>query len=154
MSTATQFVWGAATASYQIEGAVAEDGRGLSIWDVYSHTPGKILNGDDGDVACDHYHRWRDDIATMSELHLGAYRFSIAWPRILPTGRGRINQAGIDFYGHLIDALLEAGIRPFVTLYPIDLPQALQEDGNGWLRRSIVEDFSTFVDVVTRAFGD
>src|SRR5215218_4119734 len=102
------FVWGAATASYQIEGAVREDGRGPSIRDIFSHTPGKTENGDNGDVACDHYHRRRDDIALMREIGLDAYRFSIAWPRIIPAGRGRVNQAGLDFYDRLVDGLLDA----------------------------------------------
>src|SRR5689334_2183903 len=121
------FVWGTATASYQIEGAVHEDGRGESIWDRFSHTPGKVVNDDTGDVACDHYHRWRDDIGLMRELGLRAYRLSIAWPRILPQGVGAVNTAGLDFYDRLVDGLLEAGIRPFVTLYHWDLPQALED---------------------------
>jgi len=148
------FVLGAATASYQIEGAVEEDGRGKSIWDVFSHTAGKIGDGMTGDVACDHYHRWREDVALMKQLKLKAYRFSISWPRILPKGRGKVNQAGVDFYSRLVDGLLEAGITPFVTLYHFDLPQALQEDGGGWLRRGIVEDYVNYVDVVSRALGD
>ena len=126
------FLWGTATASYQIEGAVHEDGRGESIWDRFSHTPGTILDGSTGDVACDHYHRWREDIGLMKELGLRAYRFSIAWPRILPHGRGPVNQAGLDFYSRLVDGLLAAGITPFATLYHWDLPQTLQERG-GWL---------------------
>ena len=125
------FVWGAATASYQIEGAWDENGKGESIWDRFSHTPGKVQDGDTGDIACDHYHHWRDDVALMKDLGLKAYRFSIAWPRILPAGRGEVNQAGIDFYSQLVDALLEAGIEPWVTLYHWDLPQALQDEG-GW----------------------
>ena len=125
---------GAATASYQIEGAATEDGRGPSIWDTLSHTPGKIKNGDTGDVADDHYHRWREDIALMRELGLDAYRFSMAWPRILPNGRGAVNEAGLDFYDRLVDGLLSAGIQPFVTLYHWDLPQALQDAG-GWANR-------------------
>jgi beta-glucosidase len=148
------YVWGAATAAYQIEGAVAEDGRGRSIWDIYSHTPGNILNDDNGDVACDHYHRWRDDIALMRQLNLNAYRFSVSWPRILPEGRGRVNQAGLDFYDRLVDALLDSDITPFVTLYHFDLPQPLQDDGGGWLRRGIADDFERHVDVVSRALGD
>ncbi len=147
------FVWGAATASYQIEGAAREDGRGESIWDRFSHTPGKVLNGDTGDVACDHYHRWREDIALMRELGLAAYRFSVAWPRILPDGRGSINDAGLDFYDRLVDGLLEAGIAPWVTLYHWDLPQAL-EDAGGWPNRETADAFVTFVDVVSRRLGD
>src|SRR3712207_2108228 len=134
------FVWGTATASYQIEGAVREDGRGESIWDRFSHTPGKTLGGDTGDVACDHYHRWRDDLALMRELGLRAYRFSVAWPRILPAGRGRPNAAGLDFYERLVDGLLAAGIAPWVTLYHWDLPQAL-EDAGGWPHRDTADAF-------------
>jgi beta-glucosidase len=123
------FLWGAATASYQIEGAWNDDGRGESIWDRFSHTPGNVLNVDTGDVACDHYHRWSEDIEVMKQLGLRAYRFSIAWPRLLPEGRGRVNQPGLDFYSRLVDALLEAGIQPLVTLYHWDLPQVLQDEG-------------------------
>src|SRR5215207_9208239 len=125
------FLWGSATAAYQIEGGATEGGRGPSIWDTFSHTPGKTLNGDTGDVACDHYHRWSDDIQLMRKLGLQAYRFSVAWPRILPEGRGRINEAGLAFYDRLVDGLLEAGITPWVTLYHWDLPQVL-DDAGGW----------------------
>ena len=126
------FIWGAATSSYQIEGAWDEDGKGESIWDRFSHTPGKVDNGDTGDVACDHYHRWLEDIDLMKEIGLKAYRFSIAWARILPQGRGKINQAGIDFYSRSCRCVcLEAGIEPWVTLYHWDLPQALEDEG-GW----------------------
>ena len=148
------FVWGAATASYQIEGAAREDGRGESIWDRFSHTPGKVLNGDTGDVAADHYHRYREDIALMKQLGLKGYRFSIAWPRILPDGVGAVNEAGLAFYDRLVDALLEAGITPFVTLYHWDLPQALQDRQGGWLSRAIVEQFVHYADVVSRRLGD
>ncbi len=148
------FVWGAATAAYQIEGAVRQDGRGQTIWDTFTRQPGAILGGDTGDTACDHYHRWQHDIALMSQLHLHAYRFSIAWARILPEGRGAVNQAGLDFYDRLVDGLLEAGIEPFVTLYHWDLPQALFEDGGGWLRRGIADDFARYADIVSRALGD
>ncbi|MFN8373442.1 MAG: GH1 family beta-glucosidase [Anaerolineae bacterium] len=148
------FIWGTATAAYQIEGASNEDGRGASIWDVFADTPGKILDGSSGDIACDHYHRWRDDVALMQSLNLNGYRFSIAWSRILPEGRGRVNQAGIDFYSRLVDGLLETGITPFVTLYHWDLPQALQDDGKGWLRRGIADDFAAYADVISRALGD
>ena len=134
------FIWGVATAAYQIEGAWNEDGKGESIWDRFSHTPGKIANGDTGDVACDHYHRWREDVALMKEMGLRAYRFSISWPRLLPEGRGRVNAAGLDFYDRLVDALLEAAIEPFVTLYHWDLPQALQDRG-GWPARATAEAF-------------
>lgn len=147
------FIWGAATASYQIEGAWDEDGKGESIWDRFSHTPGKVLNGDTGDTACDHYHRWRKDIALMKDLGLNAYRFSTAWARILPDGRGKVNQAGIDFYSQLVDTLLETGITPFVTLYHWDLPQVLQDEG-GWAHRMIVDAFVEYADVMTRALGD
>ena len=125
------FRWGAATASYQIEGATKEDGRGESIWDRFAHTPGKVKNGDTGDVACDSYHRWREDIGLLKAMNLTSYRFSIAWPRIQPTGKGAANAKGLDYYSRLIDGLLAAGIRPFVTLYHWDLPQAL-EDAGGW----------------------
>jgi beta-glucosidase len=147
------FIWGTATASYQIEGAWAVDGKGESIWDRFSHTPGKVDNGDTGDVACDHYHRWREDVALMKELDLKAYRFSVAWPRVLPEGRGRINQAGIDFYSQLVDRLLEVGIEPAVTLYHWDLPQALQDEG-GWPARTSVDAFVEYALAVSRALGD
>ncbi len=148
-----QFIWGAATSSYQIEGAWDEDGKGESIWDRYAHTPGKILDGSTGDVACDHYHRWPEDIALMKELGLKAYRFSISWPRILPEGRGRVNQAGLDFYNRLVDGLLEAGITPFATLYHWDLPQALQDRG-GWPERATAEAFAEYAGVTSRSLGD
>jgi beta-glucosidase len=147
------FLWGAATASYQIEGAVGEDGRGPSIWDTFSHTPGAVLNGDTGDVACDHYHRWREDVALLRDLGVGAYRFSVAWPRVQPTGSGAVNQAGLDFYSQLVDGLLEAGIRPVVTLYHWDLPQAL-EDGGGWRVRQTAELFAQYATIVHGALGD
>lgn len=147
------FLWGTATSSYQIEGAAREDGRGESIWDRFSHTPGKIEDGSTGDVACDHYHRWQDDIALMKGLGMQAYRFSVAWPRILPEGRGRINQAGLDFYSRLVDGLLDAGITPFATLYHWDLPQALQDRG-GWPARATAEAFVEYADVVSQALGD
>ncbi|MBA2634577.1 MAG: family 1 glycosylhydrolase, partial [Chloroflexi bacterium] len=136
------FAWGTATASYQIEGAVDEDGRGRSIWDTFSHTPGNVANGDTGDVACDHYHRWSDDVDLIASYGLGAYRFSVAWPRIQPDGRGAVNQKGIDFYRRLVDRLVEKGIKPAATLYHWDLPQALQDDGGGWQNREIVERFA------------
>src|SRR5579872_5970105 len=131
------FLWGAASAAYQIEGATHEDGRGESIWDRFCRLPGKVRNQDDGDIACDFYHRYPDDIRLMRGLGLDAFRFSIAWPRILPNGRGRINEKGLDFYDRLVDALLAANIRPFVTLYHWDLPQAL-EDAGGWTNRDLV----------------
>lgn len=147
------FLWGAATASYQIEGAAREDGRGESVWDRFSHTPGKVQMGHTGDVACDHYHRWQEDIAIMKRLGLKAYRLSVAWPRILPEGRGAVNQAGLDFYSRLVDGLLEANITPFITLFHWDLPQALQEFG-GFANRAIVDDFVNYADVITRHLGD
>ena len=148
-----KFIWGAATASYQIEGAWNEDGKGESIWDRFSHTPGKVQDGDTGDVACDHYHRWESDLQLVKDLGLNAYRFSIAWPRILPNGRGRINQAGLDFYKRIIDRVLELRIEPFATLYHWDLPQKIQDEG-GWPARVSAEAFVEYADIVTRAFGD
>lgn len=156
MSTITfpeNFIWGAATSSYQIEGAWNKDGKGESIWDRFSHTPGKIEDGSTGDVACGHYHRWREDVALMKEIGLHAYRFSLSWPRLLPQGRGRANPAGLDFYSQLVDALLEAGIEPFVTLYHWDLPQALQDQG-GWPARTTAEAFVEYADLVSRRLGD
>jgi beta-glucosidase len=147
------FVWGAAAAAYQIEGAWNEDGKGESIWDRFCHTPGKIDNGDTGDVACDHYHLWRDDIRLMKEIGLKAYRFSISWPRLFPGGRGEINQSGIDFYSQLVDELLEKEIEPYVTLYHWDLPQALQDQG-GWPARITAEAFVEYADLVSRKLGD
>lgn len=147
------FIWGAATASYQIEGAWNEDGKGESIWDRFSHTPGKIRNNDTGDVADDHFHRYREDVALMKTLGLNAYRFSISWPRILPMGIGSVNQSGIDFYSRLVDELLKAGIQPFTTLYHWDLPQVLFEVG-GWPARSTAEAFVEYTDVITHALGD
>ena len=147
------FVWGAATASYQIEGAWNEDGKGESIWDRFSHTPGKIQDGDTGDTACDHYHRWESDLQLVKALGLGAYRFSIAWPRILPNGRGQVNQAGLDFYNRIVDRLLELHIEPFVTLYHWDLPQTLQDAG-GWPARASADAFVEYADVVTRSLDD
>lgn len=147
------FIWGAATASYQVEGAWNEDGKGESIWDRFSHTPGKVKNNDTGDVAIDHYHRMQEDVALMGDLGLQAYRFSISWPRILPLGCGKVNQAGLDFYDRLVDSLLEKKIDPFVTLYHWDLPQALQDEG-GWPVRSTAEAFVEYADVVSRYLGD
>jgi len=147
------FLWGAATSSYQIEGAWQDDGRGESIWDRFSHTPGKIADGSNGDVACDHYHRWRDDVALLKQLGVHAYRLSIAWPRILPTGRGAINQKGLDFYSRLVDELLKNEIQPVATLYHWDLPQALQDQG-GWPLRATAEAFVEYTDIVSRHLGD
>ena len=147
------FLWGAATSAYQIEGAVAEDGRGVSIWDTFSHTPGKVARGHTGDVACDHYHRYRDDVALMSELGLTAYRFSIAWPRLMPSGRGEVNEAGLDFYSRLVDELLDHGIAPIATLYHWDLPQRLQDAG-GWTNRDTALRLADYAAVVGRRLGD
>jgi len=147
------FLWGAATASYQIEGAWNEDGKGESIWDRFCHTPGMVENGNTGDVACDHYHRWREDVELMKVIGLKAYRFSIGWPRILPAGRGEIAKVGLEFYSKLVDALLEAGIEPWVTLYHWDLPQALQDEG-GWPARISVDAFVEYADVVSLVLGD
>lgn len=144
---------GVATSSYQIEGAVAEDGRAPSIWDRFTHTAGKIKDGSSGDVACDHYHRMLDDVALMAWLGIDAYRFSIAWPRVLPQGRGAVNARGLDFYERLVDALLERGIAPCATLYHWDLPDALEVEG-GWLARSTVEAFAEYTHVVARRLGD
>lgn len=147
------FVWGTATSAYQIEGAWDEDGKGESIWDRFVQMPGAVMNGDTGKIACDHYHRWRDDVALLRALQIQAYRFSLAWTRILPDGRGQVNHKGLDFYSRLVDALLEAGIQPFVTLYHWDLPQCLQDQG-GWTARSTVDAFAEYTDVVSRALGD
>ena len=147
------FVWGVAGSAYQVEGAVAEDGRGESIWDRFSATPGRIVNGDTGVVACDSYHRFGDDVQLMHELGIGAYRFSISWPRILPAGRGDVNPAGLDFYDRMVDRLLADGIEPYVTLYHWDLPQAL-EDRGGWPSRDTVEAFVEFTEVVVSRLGD
>jgi beta-glucosidase len=147
------FVWGAATSAYQVEGAVAEDGRAPSVWDTFAKVPGAILGGDTGDIACDHYHRWPQDIGLMGELGLAAYRFSIAWPRILPKGGGVVNEAGLDFYDRLVDGLLAAGITPYPTLYHWDLPQTLQDKG-GWPARDTALRFADYAAVVTERLGD
>jgi beta-glucosidase len=147
------FLWGAATASYQIEGAANEDGRGESVWDRFAATPGKVRNGDSGAVACDFYHRYRDDIRLMRELGIDAFRFSIAWPRVLPEGRGAVNPKGLDFYDRLVDELVANGITPFCTLFHWDTPQAL-EDLGGWPNRDTVDAFCEYVDVVSARLGD
>ena len=147
------FRWGCSTSSYQIEGAAFEDGRGESIWDRFCATPGHIRDGSSGAVACDHYHRWPEDLDLAQSLGVNAYRFSIAWPRILPSGRGAINQKGLDFYSRLVDGMLERGLQPWATLYHWDLPQALQEQG-GWASRETVDAFVEYTDVVTRSLGD
>ncbi|MFI7241379.1 GH1 family beta-glucosidase [Streptomyces qinglanensis] len=147
------FLWGAATSAYQIEGAVREGGRTPSIWDTYSHTPGRVAGGDTGDVACDHYHRYREDVALMSELGLGAYRFSVSWPRVQPTGRGPAAQRGLDFYRALADELLGAGITPLLTLYHWDLPQEVEDEG-GWPARETAHRFAEYAGLVAEALGD
>ncbi|MEV6816770.1 GH1 family beta-glucosidase [Micromonospora sp. NPDC051296] len=147
------FLWGAATAAYQIEGAARDDGRGESIWDTFSRTPGKVHAGHTGDVACDHYHRYADDVALMAELGLQAYRFSVSWPRIQPDGTGPVNPRGLDFYDRLTDALLGRGIDPIITLYHWDLPQTLQDRG-GWTARDTAEHFATYASAVYARLGD
>jgi beta-glucosidase len=147
------FVWGAATSAYQIEGAGGEDGRGESIWDRFSHSPGRTRDGATGDVAADHYHRYREDVGLIAELGLGAYRFSVAWPRVLPSGEGTVNAAGLDFYDRLVDELAARGIAAFVTLYHWDLPQPL-EDAGGWPNRHTADAFAAFARVVARRLGD
>ncbi|MFJ3937984.1 GH1 family beta-glucosidase [Streptomyces parvus] len=147
------FTWGVATAAYQIEGAVAEDGRSPSIWDTFSHTPGKVDGGDTGDTACDHYHRVPEDIGLIKRLGADAYRFSIAWPRVVPGGDGPVNKAGLDFYDRLVDGLLEAGVTPFATLYHWDLPQVLQDRG-GWIVRETSEHFAAYASHVVERLGD
>jgi len=147
------FVWGAATASYQIEGGVKEDRRGESIWDTFCRIPGKIFNGHNGDVACDHFHRYKDDVKLMKELGLKAYRFSVAWPRVFPQGRGSVNLKGLEFYRRLTNELKENGIEPYVTLYHWDLPQALQDLG-GWDRRDIADDFAEYSMMMYNSLGD
>lgn len=147
------FVWGVSTSAYQIEGAAAVDGRGPSVWDHYCRGPGRIADGDSGDVACDHYHRYAEDIALMRELNIRAYRFSVAWPRVLPAGRGAVNEAGLSFYDRLIDGLLAAGIEPWLCLYHWDLPQALQDQG-GWINREIAGWFADYAALIGRRFGD
>jgi beta-glucosidase len=147
------FMWGAATAAYQVEGAWNEDGKGESIWDRFSHTPGKVANGDTGDVACDHYHHYVEDVALMQKIGLKGYRFSVSWPRVLPDGHLRINPAGLDFYDRLVDRLLGANIQPFLTLYHWDLPQALSEVG-GWTARETCYAFADYAALLAKRLGD
>lgn len=147
------FVWGASTSSYQIEGAVEVDGRGQSIWDTFSHSPGRVKGGDTGDVACDHYRRWPEDIELLARGGFAAYRFSTAWPRILPAGSGAVEARGLDFYDRLVDGLVARGITPWLCLYHWDLPQQLQDLG-GWVRRDIAEKFADYARVVVRRLGD
>ncbi|MGH2636917.1 MAG: GH1 family beta-glucosidase [Actinomycetota bacterium] len=150
VSFPTGFLWGAATAAYQVEGAVHEGGRGPSIWDTFSHTPGRVAGGDTGDVACDQFHRYEDDAALMADLGIGAYRFSVSWPRIQPEGRGAANRAGLDYYRRLVDSLNRHGILPMLTLYHWDLPQAL-EDRGGWTSRDTASRFADYADLVAGA---
>jgi beta-glucosidase len=147
------FLWGTATASYQIEGAAQLDGRGVSIWDTFSKTPGKVVGGDNGDIACDHYHRYPEDIEIMKDLGVKAYRLSIAWPRLFPNGDEVREERGFNFYNDLIDALIEAGIEPMVTLYHWDLPQKL-EDAGGWANRETVDAFAKYAKACAEEFGD
>jgi beta-glucosidase len=149
----SDFVWGAATASYQIEGAAHEDGRGESVWDRFCATPGKVRGGDNGDVACDFYHRYRDDVKLMKQLGLDAFRFSIAWPRVVPQGRGKVNEAGLDFYDRLVDELLANEIEPFATLFHWDSPQSLEDQG-GWRVRETAEAFVEYAEIVAGRLGD
>ncbi|MBE6836505.1 MAG: beta-glucosidase [Ruminococcus sp.] len=153
MSFRKDFAWGVATASYQIEGATYEDGKGLSVWDEFTHINGKILDNSTGDVACDHYHRYKEDVKLMAELGIKAYRFSICWPRIIPDGIGEVNQKGLDFYNSLIDELLKYGIEPYVTLYHWDLPYELHKKG-GWLNSESVDWFEYYTSVFAKHFGD
>ena len=148
-----QFAWGAAACAYQIEGAWNDDAKGPSIWDTFSRLPGKIMDGSNADVACDHYHRWQEDVGIMSGLNMNAYRLSISWPRVLPEGRGKVNAAGLDFYDRLIDALLARGIQPYVTLYHWDLPQALHDAG-GWPNRDTARHFADYARVMAERLGD
>lgn len=147
------FVWGVSTSSYQIEGAAQEDGRGPSIWDTHCRIPGKVANAETGDIACDHYHRYAEDVALMSELGIGGYRFSVAWPRVLPQGRGQSNEVGLAFYDRLVDALLSARIEPWLCLYHWDLPQALEDQG-GWTNRDSAAWFADYAALVGRRLGD
>ncbi len=148
------FLFGSGTSAYQIEGAWNEDGKGESNWDYWSHTPGKIKGGGTGDVAVDHYHRWQEDVALMKRIGLKAYRFSIAWARVQPDGRGPLNPKGVDFYNRLIDALVKAGIEPFVTLCHYDIPQALDEKFGGWVNREMTDWFADYARQMARVYGD
>ena len=147
------FLWGVATAAYQIEGAAREDGKGPSLWDIFSHIHGKIRDGSSGDIACDHYHRWQSDFILLTELGVNAYRFSVSWPRVLPEGKGQVNLKGLDFYSRLVDGLLERGITPMVTLWHADHPQALEECG-GWVNRGMVDWFADYAALLFDHLGD
>ena len=153
MGFSEDFLWGTATASYQVEGAVTKDGRGKSIWDTFAHTPGKIMHGHTGDIACDQYHRYEQDVELMRQMNAGAYRFSIAWPRILPDGRGQPNARGLDYYKRLCDSLRSADVRPCATLYHWDLPQILQDEG-GWPARDTTKYFADYAALCFRELGD
>ena len=153
MSFRKDFAWGVATASYQIEGAWNEDGKGLSVWDVYTHEAGRIKDGTTGDVACDHYHRFQDDVKLMKELGIRAYRFSLSWPRLIPNGVGELNLAGVKFYSDLIDSLLEYGITPYVTLFHWDYPYALYKKG-AWLNDDSVRWFADYAAKVVELYSD
>ena len=153
MSFRKDFMWGAATASFQIEGAWNEDGKSPSIWDVFCEEPGRIEDGSDGKVACDHYHRYKEDVKLMADLGLKAYRFSIAWPRVIPEGTGKVNEKGLEFYSNLVDELLKYNITPFVTLYHWDLPYSLQIKG-GWLNPEISDWFEEYTRAVVAKLGD
>jgi beta-glucosidase len=150
---ANGFLWGTATAAYQVEGAWNEDGKGESIWDRFAHTPGNIERGETGDIACDQYHRYPEDIAMMKQLGLKAYRFSLSWPRIYPNGHGEINPKGLEHYDQMVDAILAADIEPWITLYHWDLPQALEDEG-GWPKRATSDHFAAYADAVSKRMGD
>jgi beta-glucosidase len=151
--SSSRFIWGVSTSSFQIEGAAHADGRGTSIWDTYCRQPGNVADGDTGDIACDHYHRYREDVGLMRDLGVGAYRFSVAWPRVMPNGGGTVNEAGLAFYDRLIDALLAAGIEPWLCLYHWDLPQALDDLG-GWTNRDCAQWFADYAALIGRRYGD
>jgi beta-glucosidase len=153
MSFPEGFIWGAATASYQIEGGAYDDGKGLSVWDIFCQQPGKIWRGNTGDVACDHYHRYQEDARLMGELGLRAYRFSVSWPRVLPEGIGAVNEKGLDFYDRLVDTLLENDVQPWVTLFHWDYPQSLFDQG-GWLNRESSDWFAEYTGVVVDRLSD
>ena len=150
----TNFSWGAATAAYQIEGAAAEDGRKPSVWDTFSHTPSRVKNGDTGDVACDHYHRFEDDVKLMADLGIKHYRFSISWPRVMPDGRGAVNEQGVEFYSRLTDTLLKHGITPHATLFHWDSPQALEDIYGSWRSRDMAKDFADYCGQIVKRLGD
>lgn len=153
MNFGKNFIWGASSSSFQIEGAAKEYGRGASIWDMMCQRPGKIWQGATGDIACDHYHRYKEDVALMKEIGLMAYRFSISWPRVMPLGRGKVNELGIEFYDRLIDELLVAGITPWITLFHWDLPYELYCQG-GFLNREIINWFADYTTLIVERFSD